>query len=74
MPCVRTLSPPPPGVLRAAEALLDDKQAAAAERLARQALHQGYAPLGVGTYAHTCFTQHINMLRKWGTEVRGVDV
>eukprot|EP00903_Cladosiphon_okamuranus_P011928 g11204.t1 len=53
---------------RKAKALLDDGQAHAADRLLRQALQQGYDPLGTATYANACFTQHVNMLRGWGTE------
>ncbi|CAM9608647.1 unnamed protein product [Ascophyllum nodosum] len=51
-----------------ANALLEAGQAAAAERLARQALRAGYEPLGTHTYAHACFTQHLNMLKGWGSE------
>lgn len=53
-----------------AKALLDDGQAHAADRLLRQALQQGYTPLGPATYANACFTQHRNMLKGWGAEVR----
>lgn len=54
---------------RSAKALLDDGQPHAAVRLLRQALQQGYDPLGTATYASACFTQHVNMLRGWGSEV-----
>lgn len=53
-----------------AEALLEDGQAAAAERLLRQALQSAYDPLGPSTYGHACFTQRLNLLRGWGSEVR----
>lgn len=52
-----------------AKALLDDGQPHAADRLLRQALQQGYDPLGTSTYASVCFTQHVNMLKGWGVEV-----
>lgn len=70
----RSRSPPlPPSIrfpLSTAQALLADGQAHTADRLLRQALQQGYDPLGPGTYANACYTQHANMLRGWGTEVR----
>ncbi|CAM9368018.1 unnamed protein product [Ectocarpus fasciculatus] len=51
-----------------ADALLSAGQPHAADRLLRQALQQGYDPLGGATYAHACYTQHSNMLRGWGSE------
>eukprot|EP00752_Nemacystus_decipiens_P006837 g6139.t1 len=53
---------------RSANALLDDGQAHAADRLLRQALQQGYDPLGTATYASACVTQHANMVKGWGSE------
>lgn len=52
-----------------ANGLIESGQAAKAEALARQALRLGYEPLGTHTYAHTCYTQHLNMLKLWGKEV-----
>lgn len=46
-----------------AEMLLAAGQAPAAERLLRQAMEMAEAPLGVNTYAHVCYTQHINFLK-----------
>lgn len=45
-------------------------QAPAAELLLRQALESALTPLGVTTYAHACFTQHLNLLKGQGKEVR----
>lgn len=54
---------------RTANDLIESGQAAKAETLVRQALRSGYEPLGTHTYAHTCYTQHLNMLKGWGKEV-----
>lgn len=54
---------------RTAETLLSAGQARAASRLLRQALQQGYDPLGHDTYAHACFTQHLYLLKSSGNEV-----
>lgn len=61
----------PPFCPSSADALLSAGQPHAADRLLRQALQQGYDPLGGATYAHACYTQHSNMLRGWGSEVSG---
>ncbi|CAM9403586.1 unnamed protein product [Pylaiella littoralis] len=51
-----------------AESLVSAGQPHAADRLLRQALQQGYDPLGPATYAHACVTQHGSMLKGWGSE------
>lgn len=55
-------------LISTAEALLSAGRAATAERLLRQALEGSSNPLGIASYSHVCYTQHVNMLRGWGKE------